>query len=353
MSDLTAHIKATIRQSGPMSVAAFMQQAVSHYYAQQKPFGRDGDFITAPEISQMFGEMIGLWVADVWEKLGRPDPFTVLECGPGRGTLMVDMLRAAARAEGGLSAVRVVLMENSPALRAVQGAALAGYAACDVAWIEDLAVLKAEGPLIAVGNEFLDALPIHQAQYQAGQWHERMVGLDHDGALTFGLGAVLPTVTMTGDEGAIFEFSPAREAFMVQLVTLLKKQGGAGLFIDYGHTQSGTGDTLQAMKDHKFVDVFDGVGTADLTSHVDFAALKNRAEALGLFCPPVVEQGRFLEALGLIHRAQSLMKGADELQQKEIKAAYDRLCAPDQMGVLFKVMGMVSDPSLALAGFQE
>ncbi|MCB9989350.1 MAG: SAM-dependent methyltransferase [Rhodospirillales bacterium] len=346
MTDLTAHIKNQIGQHGPMDVGTFMGLAVSHYYASRDPLGRGGDFTTAPEISQMFGEMLGVWVADTWHKLGRPKPFVLLECGPGRGTLMADVLRTLCAVPDCLSAARVVLMENSLALRQKQKEALTGY---EVQWIETLDELEADKPLILLANEFLDALPVRQAQFDGEVWRERVVGLEADQPV-FGLGAPVTTPPpFPCREGNIFEFSPVRESFVRNVGDFLKEPGGAALFIDYGHDRSGVGDTLQAVKDHGYCDVLDQIGEADMTSHVDFGAL---ARVAGVDVRGPVGQGAFLERLGMAERANSLMAaGGLPERQVEIRTAYDRLCAPDHMGELFRVMALCHDADVELAGF--
>lgn len=351
--DLDAALKAEITQSGPVSVAHFMQCAVSHYYAHHAPFGAAGDFTTAPEISQMFGEMIGAWLVDAWERQGCPDPFVLLECGPGRGTLMVDILRVSSFDRRFAKAARIVMMENSLALRKIQAGVLSGY---PVVWVDDLDdsfFRKDHGPIFAVANELLDALPIFQLQFQSGAWHERRIGLDASGDFAFGLGAPVPRVPIAGEEGDVYEFSPAREGFVRDLAALMVEYGGTGLLIDYGHVKTAAGDTLQAMKHHEFVDVLRTVGEADLTSHVDFEALATAARKARAHVFPVVEQGAFLAALGIGFRVQALSKDADPARQEEVRAAYHRLCDADQMGALFKVMALTARPDGGLAGFEE
>ncbi len=344
------HIKKQIRQSGPLDVSSFMAQAVSYYYATRDPFGAEGDFTTAPEISQMFGEMLGAWVVDTWQKLGSPDPFVLLECGPGRGTLMADMLRVAKGVPGFLEAAHVMLMETSPRLREKQKEALALY---DVRWVEsfdDPYWRDVDAPIILVANELLDALPIRQAQYADGRWYERMIALQGD-KFVFALGAETegPGIAAPGD---VYESAPVRDAFIRQVSALLQERTGAALFIDYGYEDSSGGETLQAVKAHKFVPVLEDVGEADVTAHVDFAAIARAASVP--VCGPV-GQGAFLERLGMAQRAQKLLDVASlpqqKPQQKEIKAAYDRLCAPNQMGTLFKVMTLCHDERIELAGF--
>lgn len=343
MTDCAQKIRATIRNGGPMDVTSFMTLCVSHYYATRDPFGAAGDFTTAPEISQMFGELLGLCLADGWQNLGAPAAFTLLECGPGRGTLMADMLRATRNVPGFHAAARIVLMETSPVLREKQKNMLASY---DVRWIETLADLATEsdpGPLFCVANEFLDALPIRQAVFQGGQWRERRIGLTgEDEDFVFGAGApVAPPPCPTPQDGTVFEWSPAREGFVRALSVSLKERGGFALLIDYGHTKTGLGDTLQAVKAHKFVSVLKKPGAADLTSHVDFAAISRAAKEEGVYVQGATPQGAFLERLGIAARAARLDQRGEQ----------ERLCAPDRMGTLFKVMALCGEERATLAGF--
>ncbi len=346
-----------IKKNGPLSMAEFMEEVLGHpehgYYMTRDPLGRGGDFTTAPEVSQLFGEMIGVWVADTWRKLGEPGQFVLLECGPGRGTLMADILRATQKVSGFHKAADVVLMEMSPVLRQKQEECLADY---DVRWVGRLSDLKTDVPMIVVGNEFLDALPICQLVRCDGGWSERDVNVDDNGlfyiiqnplkADFFELGQEWLTQVQ---EDEIAEVSPARDGFMRELSVLIKTRGGAALFIDYGHEKSAPGDTLQAVYKHDYCDVLEHIGHADLTAHVDFEAL-GRAAA-DLYCQGIVTQGRFLKNLGIGIRAQVLKQKADEKQGAEIDVALRRLCGDDEMGVLFKVIGFSHDKSIKLAGF--
>lgn len=347
MTPLEHIIRQRIAAEGPMDVGTFMALALGHpehgYYMTRDPFGREGDFTTAPEISQMFGELLGLWAADAWMKLGRPERFDFVECGPGRGTLMADALRAARKVEGFHAAARVTLMEISPVLKEKQRQALAGYNAQWVNTLNHPLIRSSNHPLILLANEFLDALPIEQFQYEGGEWRERIIRINEQDELFFSAsprrrpGPIerpqewIPAFAGMTD-GDVFEFAPAREKFVADVCCLLKQRHGAALFVDYGH-EGGFGDTLQAVKRHEFVPVLDDIGNADLTSHVDFAALKLVAEenCVNVFGP--VGQGRFLEALGLRERAAALGQGAEMA----------RLAAPEHMGRLFKVMALCHD----------
>ena len=327
-------IKDKIRTHGPMSVGQFMAIALGHpeygYYMKQDPFGRSGDFVTAPEVSQLLGEMIGVWVADIWMQMDQPESFILLECGPGRGTLMADIMRATAGVGGFHAAARIHLLEMSPVLKAQQARALENF---DVEWCDDLNHVPDDAPMIVVANEFLDALPFKQ--FADGQ--ERQVVLDGD-ELAF------------SHDGDVNEVSPAREGFVQEIGLRLKEQDGAALFIDYGHSKFGAGDTFQAVKDHEFVDVFSCVGDADLTSHVDFEAL-SKGVKIPVHGP--IEQGAFLEALGIDVRAQALMENASAEQVKDLEKGLHRLIHSDQMGSLFKVLAMSAhnDKAIHPAGF--
>lgn len=347
------HIRALIRDHGPMDVGTFMNIAIGHYYATRDPFGAAGDFTTAPEISQMFGELLGAWAADTWMKLGCPSPFMLIECGPGRGTLMADALRATRKVPGFHEAMEVHLIETSPVLKKKQGELLGAY---DPQWHD---ALTADKPFILIANEFLDALPIRQYQFSRGQWHERVLGLDENNDFVFGLSPSPASRRSTPSphrgegrgEGAVFEMSPARESFVENLCDLLKQHTGAALFIDYGHDVSACGDTLQAVKSHQFVPVLSDIGEADLTSHVDFAALKRAAQGKDAAVHGPAAQGAFLERLGIRERAAALSRPATVEQRESIMAALGRLTGPSHMGRLFRVMGLCHDENISLSGF--
>lgn len=322
-------VKQRILEDGPMSVSQFMALALGHpqygYYMKRDPFGADGDFTTAPEISQMFGEMIGAWVADIWAQLGQPARFYLVECGPGRGTLMADMMRVLP--EDVRKACKIVLMEMSPVLKAKQKESLKGF---EVLWVNALDEISAHGPVVLIANEFLDALPVRQF---VGK-NERVVKVE-DGKLVF-----------DPSSGAIVETSDERVKFFQDVCALIEKQRGAALFVDYGYF-SGTGDTLQAVYRHKFCDVLVHIGDADVTAHVDFGTLRD-ATTLPLF---MTEQGKFLRGLGIEKRAEYLLKKASTGQAEQIKSGLRRLIADDEMGKLFKVMGVVSGSEIHPAGF--
>jgi len=349
-------LKDRIRQYGPMDIGQFMSLALGHrefgYYMKKDPFGREGDFTTAPEISQMFGEILGAWAADVWMKMGSPPAFTFLECGPGRGTLMADMMRAAKGVPGFHAAAKIHLLEMSPVLKEMQRSALKDY---QVTWHEKLETLPMDQPIIVIANEFLDALPTRQFQKTKNGWMERVVALK-DKEFVFALIPNAPPLTPPhagGSEarGGAFEIAPARMGFVKKLCAVMKQAGGAALIIDYGHIKSGYGDTLQAVYKHQYCGVLEHIGEADLTSHVDFEllAVEDKMDGADVYGP--VEQGAFLKALGIEARARALMNKANDEQSYDIQKALHRLTASDQMGSLFKVMGFSCGLNVPLAGF--
>ncbi|PHP67396.1 methyltransferase [Zhengella mangrovi] len=357
---MTALKEKLVRQiglTGPMSVADYFAACLfdpEHgYYVTREPFGVRGDFTTAPEVSQMFGELVAAWAFSNWQAMGAPDRFVFAEIGPGRGTMMADMLRVLARLQGGamMAAAHVHLVEASPRLRAVQQDRLRD-APASLTWVERIEDLPAL-PLIIVGNELFDAIPIRQYVKAGGQWRERMIGLV-DGSLAFLAGAIpadpglLPPDAAGAPDGAIAEIAPQRAALMDTIAAHLAGYGGAGLFPDYGYGQPACGDTLQAVKGHRPDPVLDHPGTADLTAHVDFAALARVAQGHGL-AARLADQGDFLLRLGLLERAGSLGAGKSEAQQDAIREAVERLAGPEQMGKLFKVLGIGGKGLLQMA----
>ncbi|MBB5702570.1 SAM-dependent MidA family methyltransferase [Ochrobactrum daejeonense] len=359
---LEDRLKRMIATTGPISVADYMAACLGDreagYYTTREPFGREGDFVTAPEVSQMFGELIGIWCVSEWEALGRPDAFVLCEIGPGRGTLMSDMLRTIGRLSPQmLGAASIAMVETSPRLVERQKEKLAD-APATVEWFERFSDIPAKtpaGPLILVTNELFDAIPFRQFVKTGGGFMERLVALDEKDAFRFvsGAGGIDPTLLPAGhtnaQEGSIFEAAPARTALMQEIASHIAANHGAAINIDYGHLEAGFGDTLQAMLKHSFDDVFAHPGVADLTSHVDFDALEKTAQASG--CKTgTMTQGDFLLAMGLLDRAGRLGAGRDAEFQEKIRADVERLAAPDQMGTLFKVLA-ISDCDTKLIPF--
>jgi NADH dehydrogenase [ubiquinone] 1 alpha subcomplex assembly factor 7 len=350
MTALGQHFARRIRATGPMSVADFMDEASAHYYAARDPFGRDGDFITAPEVSQVFGELIGAWCAASWEGIGRPDPVLLVELGPGRGTMMADILRAARGAPDFARAVRLHLVERSPSLRALQAERLSARAPV---WHDGIATLP-PGPMLLVANEFLDALPIRQFQRAGTAWHERRIGLGPDGeSLVYALDPAFNPLARDlppAPENAIAELCPRALALGAALGARLARDGGAALFVDYGYHPRACGDTLQAVRRHRPQAVLDEPGSADLTAHVDFDSFAASARAAGAAIFGPVPQGAFLARLGIAARETALLQRATPAQADIIRSGCRRLIDPAEMGELFKVMAL-AHPAAALEGF--
>lgn len=364
MTALKQRILRRIAEQGPISVAEYMALCLADprdgYYTREEPgrdqFGAKGDFVTAPEVSQMFGELLGLWCVDAWTRLlGAPRPVELVELGPGRGTLMADALRAAAAAPEFLEAARINLVEISPSLKRKQRAALAGL---DVRWHDSFDAVP-EGPLLLVANEFFDALPLRQFAATEQGAAERMVGLDESGAaLRFGLAPgpspwakLLPPALARAPVGSVVELSPASLALVQAIAGRIAARGGAALILDYGPAQSEPGDTLQAVRRHRKTGVLDEPGEADLTAHVDFQALAAAAEAAGARAWGSAPQGEFLKRLGIERRARRLSAGADSRQRRDIDAALKRLLAPEEMGTLFKALALAPRDTGTPAGF--
>jgi NADH dehydrogenase [ubiquinone] 1 alpha subcomplex assembly factor 7 len=361
VTPLAGEIAALIASDGPISVARYMDLALSHprygYYRTRLPFGAEGDFVTAPDISQMFGELIGLWAADCWARMGEPSCFNLVELGPGRGTLMADALRALRIAPACRAALALHLVETSEALRQRQKETLGqvdGKAGNEAIWhasFEDVP----EGPTILIANEFFDALPIRQFLRTAQGWRERLIGLGDDGALAFGIRAdIEPSLQLAAPEGALLEICPQGLSLMSEIGRHMAAYGGAALLIDYGHSRRGFGDTLQAVREHRFVDPLAAPGEADLTAHVDFAALGEAARLAGSALHGPTPQGAFLRQLGIEARAARLKAAASPAQAQAVDAALARLTGEgtSEMGTLFKVMA-ASGPGLSpLAGFE-
>ncbi|MBN8631366.1 MAG: SAM-dependent methyltransferase [Rhodobacterales bacterium] len=349
MTPLAQLLIERIREDGPISVADYMAECLLHpvhgYYTTRDPFGAAGDFTTAPEISQMFGELIGLALAQAWLDRGSPAPFTLAELGPGRGTLMADILRATKGVPGFHAAAQVVLVEASPVLRRVQAATLAPYTTGWLDGVEDLP----EQPLFLVANEFLDALPIRQFQRGPEGWRERLIGLRAD-QLTFGLSAPLPQIPETlafrnAPEGALVEDClPARQT-VAGVATRIARHGGLALIIDYGGWQS-QGDTFQALRNHAPDDPLAHPGEADLTAHVDFEPLAALAPAFAYD-----RQGEFLTRLGIDARAERLARNLTGAALENHRAAHRRLTHPEEMGSLFKVLALTSAGAPPPPGF--
>lgn len=347
---LSQQLKSYISQNGPISTRAFMEACLydpEHgYYRAGNPIGADGDFITAPEISQMFGEMIGIWCLLTWQSMRQPIPLQIVELGPGRGTLMADLLRALQKLHPNFETISVHMVERSVSLKARQMAALEGFD-CPKHWHDNLAEVPTS-PTLIIANEFLDCLPVRQFVKKAKAWHERVVSLDDEGAFCFAVGKevpkgmVVPARFDTAPPGAIFEFCPDFEAVMNDVQRLASKAPMAALFIDYGYEGPSLGETLQAVHKHNMVSPFVLPGQIDLTAHVDFTAIGALAVARGLRAYGPRDQGAFLSQLGIGTRAEALVQTATEQQADKLVSDVVRLVAPEQMGSLFKAMCLSS-----------
>jgi NADH dehydrogenase [ubiquinone] 1 alpha subcomplex assembly factor 7 len=348
-----------IRLAGPLTLAQYMAEALGHpehgYYRTRDPFGAAGDFTTAPEISQIFGELLGLWCVEMWQALGSPAALNLVELGPGRGTLMADALRAARLRPAFRAAATAHLVETSEGQRARQAATLAqAEPALMPVWHDSLATVP-DGPMLLLANELFDALPIHQFVRTADGWRERVVALAPDAgadgdSLCFGLAPPGPALALLADAhraapvGAIAEVSPAAIALAAEIARRAAV-GGAALVIDYGPAASAAGDSLQAVRQHRPADPLAAPGEADLTAHVDFAALARAAREAGATVHGPLPQGTFLARLGLEMRAAALLRTASPAQARDIRAAVARLLDPAEMGTLFKALAIVA-PSL-------
>ena len=348
---LTDRLKSRIRASGPISIADYMTTCLldprDGYYTTRPPFGAKGDFITAPEISQMFGELLGLALAQAWVDQGRPDPFVLAELGPGRGTLMADLWRATGAVDGFREAAQVWLVEASPRLREIQKETLTGV---EVRWATGLGELPI-APLFLIANEFFDALPIRQFVRQDSGWRERVIGLKDD-ALSFGLSPTAPVPELDhradAKAGAIVETCAPGQAIAAQIGARITENGGAAILIDYGDWRS-LGDTFQAMSGHAYTDPLAAPGQADLTAHVDFEALSKALAPAKVSA--MTPQGVLLARLGIVDRAKALAKGQDDASLDAHEAAFHRLTSADQMGTLFKAVAAYPDGAPAPPGF--
>jgi NADH dehydrogenase [ubiquinone] 1 alpha subcomplex assembly factor 7 len=361
-SPLQSEIKKLITSTGPMPVWRYMELCLTHpkygYYVSRDPLGREGDFTTAPEVSQMFGELLGLWAASVWKAMGSPPLLRLIEIGPGRGTMMADAMRALRVLPPLYQALSVHLVEINPLLRRKQKSVLS--AVRKIAWHDSIDDVP-EGPAIILANEYFDVLPVHQAVRGETGWHERVVEVDDSGDLVFGAAAepmprfdvLLPPLLRAAPPGAVFEWRP--DAEIMKIASRVRDQDGAALIIDYGHLRSDAGDTLQAIARHSFVDPLKNPGQADITAHVDFEALARAGEDLGVRVHGPVPQGEFLTRLGIETRALTLMSKASHEVSEDISAALKRLIGggPGGMGEMFKVLAL-SEPNLtSLAGFGD
>ena len=360
MTALGDEIRALILDGGPIGVDRYMALCLGHptlgYYRTRDPLGTAGDFTTAPETSQMFGELVGAWAAAVWASMGSPETLRLVELGPGRGTLLADALRVMRRVPGLPGALDIHLVETSPALRDAQRAALQG---CGVplSWhggVEDVP----PGPAVVVANEFFDALPVRHYVRAAGGWRQRLVGLAGDG-LAFGLAPEPePAIRVEAPEGAVIEVGLVAQGLAKGLAARLARHGGAALVVDYGYAKPAFAETLQAVRRHGFADPLAEPGEADLSAHVDFGGLRRAAESAGAAVHGPVPQGAFLRALGLDARAAALKTRATPEQAAAIAAAVDRLAGPGTagrpgMGDLFQALAITAPALPVPPGFED
>jgi NADH dehydrogenase [ubiquinone] 1 alpha subcomplex assembly factor 7 len=359
---LDDEIRRLISVAGPMPIAEYMRLCLTHpqygYYVNRDPLGAGGDFVTSPEISQMFGELIGLWMGSVWQQMGAPENVRIIELGPGRGTLMHDALRAAKIVSGFRNAVVVHLVEISPALQQVQQRLLEGLDV-PILWHSAIEEVPA-GPSIIVANEFVDALPVHQAIRQADGWHERVIEIAPDGHFIIGpapdplphFEAAMPRGLRQAPEEAIYEWRA--DGIALELGRRMRDEGAA-LIIDYGHAHFGLGDTLQAVAGHSFTDPLRAPGKADLTAHVDFEALGQCAESMGARIHGPIRQRDLFLRLGIEQRAAALKANATRDKAAEIEIAFSRLIADGArgMGEMFKAMAIAAPQLGPLPGFEE
>ncbi len=357
-SGLKEFLIGLIKHQGDLPISEYMRLCLYHptygYYNQQSPIGRKGDFITAPEVSQMFGEIIGLWVANIWHNMGNPKRLYLVEMGGGYATLMADMLRAQKIVPHMHKALEVHMVETSPSLTQIQKEKLTSLPYnLPFYWHKDISTLPQDAPLIFIGNEFFDALPVHHIQKKQESWHERCIGLDTAGnfMITLSEDSLIPPATHPlideAKEGDILEFSTDALAIMSQIAERIRQQKGACLFADYGYAYPHFGESLQAIKNHQFVDILENPGLTDLTAHVDFGALAQLSYLHHVKILPLLSQGAFLTTLGIKERAKALKKDAPPAVREAIDSQLHRLTDKKQMGNLFKIF-MCAHPDIPM-----
>lgn len=361
MSALRDHLIRRIEIEGPLSVTDYMAECLGNpdhgYYSKRDPFGISGDFTTAPEISQIYGELIGLWCAVTWQQMGSPKSLKLVELGPGRGTMIADMLRTIDGVPAFRDALSVCLVETSLALREQQKEQLQGHSV-PIQWVNSFSDVPA-APMIVVASEFFDALPIRQFVRVKEGWSERLIAFDENrdefafvaSDPNFALNKLVPEKCRQSPVGSVIEFAPIAASIMTAIAHVIANNGGAGLIIDYGYRESDVGETLQAVKNHRYHDVLTDPGEADLTAHVDFGRLSEAVFQAGADFHGPVDQGEFLTRIGIASRRDTLL-AANPTQSDAIEAAADRLISPEQMGRLFKCLAVTAPDFPTPAGFE-
>jgi SAM-dependent MidA family methyltransferase len=359
MNALARRIAALIAAQGPITIAQYMTIAMHDrecgYYATRNPIGAEGDFITAPEISQMFGELLGLWCVQTWYDQGKPSKARLIELGPGRGTLMADALRSARIAPGFLASIEVILVESNPQLQQIQRTTLRDVPT-PVAWSENCDGTLFDRPTLLLANEFFDAMPVRKLVRTENGWRERMVGLDAAGELAFVFSPVPASLAVPSDRaaaprGGVYEFSDAATALVQGIAHGIASQGGAALIVDYGYGEPGFGETLQAVAAQQPTTLLGAPGEADISAGVDFAALAAAARIQPVATYGPIRQGEFLVDLGILERADTLRRGRASDRSASVDFDLNRLIASDEMGELFKVMAILPSNAPPPAGF--
>ena len=358
MSKLEKVIQDTINKTGPITVAKFMELSLGHpqfgYYTTRDPIGTEGDFVTSPEISQIFGELIALWSATCWEQMNSPERVEIIECGPGRGTLMTDFLRTSKAIPEFDKAINLHFLETSPILKDRQSKMLNGVS---IKWHNSLDTVPI-GPTILIANEFLDALPVHQLVKTPEGWAERRINRANKGFVfitdkpSYKTKAKIPESLHNAVTGSVYEYSSAALEVADKLVQRFKAAPGYALFIDYGNDQYETGDTLQAVKAQSYTDILLNPGEVDLTAHVNFAALSEHIKGHGVSTLGPISQASFLISLGIFHRTRDLIKDANPDQTRILTSGTGRLINFHQMGALYRVFVAMGTDLPAPAGFE-
>ena len=361
MTKLFDYLKLRIESEGSITLADYMAESLGHsefgYYNNTVPLGKSGDFITSPEVSQMFGELIGLWSAVCWQQLGTPNKFNFIELGPGRGTLLMDAIRAAKVAPGYLDSIELHLVETSPILAKLQKESLSTLKNSCL-WYKKFEQVP-DGPFFLIGNEFIDTLPIRQYIGAGGEWYEQLVGLNKFSTALCRItsptpsdGEIIVPLGLSGwDDGIIWEICHEAQKIISSISSALLERGGVAIFIDYGYVKQTGGDTFQAVRNHEYSDPLEAPGLTDLTAHVDFEAIKQVAEKKGVRVSGPVTQGAFLRGIGIEKRAEKLMNVATPRQKRDIETGVKRLIDDNEMGRLFKVMALSYPETFQLEGF--